>query len=660
MSQDTEVNTLPRLLQKVVREHPNLTAQYSKDGAGVFQPTSYTVFYGEVLALAAGLRDAGIRRGDHVGFVSDNRKEWFITDLALLSLGAADVPRGCDSMAEELAYILSFGDCKYAVLENEAQLVKILPMREKLTLMEMFIIIDNDFDKGPYSAALSGIRVLGYKDIMEQGKTLTAPAPDETPQTGAAGLPLASGALSIEAEIEQIKPDDLATIIFTSGTTGEPKGVMLSHRNILHEAVQSSTPLDNKPGEIWLTVLPVWHAFERAVQYIALNMASALAYSKPIGKIMLADCQKIRPTWMTSVPRIWEALRAGIYRNAASGSAFKKALFNFFVSVSSVHQKMKNLLLGRTPHYIRHFRPFDILISVLPFLLLSPLRALGSALIFKKVKLMLGGRLRAGVSGGSSLPEAVDKFFGAAGIVILEGYGLTEAAPVLAVRYFRHPVSETIGPPFPGMEIVFRDPDTGRQCPPGVKGVLYARGEQIMLGYYKKPDETKKIIDSEGWLDSGDIGLITWNNQIKLTGRAKDTIVLLGGENVEPVPIESKIRDSEYIDHAVVLGQDQKFLAALVVPNFERIEEYAKENAIPYMDIETLAQLPETKELIQAEITAQVNHKTGFRGFEMIFRSHVLSKPFEPGVELSGKQDYKRHLIGEKYKREIAALFAEE
>jgi len=227
------------------------------------------------------------------------------------------------------------------------------------------------------------------------------------------------------------------------------------------------------------------------------------------------------------------------------------------------------------------------------------------------------------------------------------------------VRHFHNPIPGTIGPAYPGMDVVVRDPETGKEVPPGEKGVVYARGPQIMQGYYKKPEETKKIIDSEGWLDTGDIGLKTLKGEIKLTGRAKDTIVLLGGENIEPVPIENKIRDSEYIDHAVVLGQDQKFLAALVVPNLERIEAYAKENLIPYMDAESLTKLPEIRELMQAEITLRINQKTGFRGFEMVFRCAVLAKPFEPGVELSAKQDYKRHVIMNMYKKEIAELFAE-
>ncbi|MCL2763554.1 MAG: AMP-binding protein [Treponema sp.] len=636
-----ETTTLPRIIQKNVQDYPNHVAQYSKDQNDVFQSTTFTEMYNEILSCAAGLREEGIKRGDHVGFISDNRKEWLITSFGLHCLGAVDVPRGCDSMAEELAYILSFGDCKTAVLENEGQLAKILPMRDKMPQLATLILIDNEFDKGQYFTALSGIRVLGYRDIMEKGKAFVAK----------------EGTKSIEAEIEQGKGDDLATIIFTSGTTGEPKGVMLSHKNILNQSINAPQVLGNKAGDIWLTVLPVWHSFERAVQYIALHAGGALAYSKPVGKIMLADLQKIRPNRMCAVPRLWEALRAGVYRNAAAGGKVK--ILNLFVSISATHQKMKNMLLGRMPQFRRRFVPLDMLVAFIPFLLLSPLRGLGNVLIFKKIKAMLGGRFVAGISGGAALPDAVDKFFAAAGVKVLEGYGLTETAPVLAVRLSRHPVSGTIGPQFINMEVVIRDPETGKIMPPGKKGVLYARGPQVMQGYYKKPEETKKIIDSEGWLNTGDVGLKTWKGEIKLTGRAKDTIVLMGGENIEPVPIENKIRDSEYIDHAMVIGQDQKYLAALIVPNAEQIETYARENAIHYMEIGDLVKLPEIRELIHAEIAERVNRKTGFRGFEMIFRSAVLAKPFEPGKELSGKMDYKRHYITELYKKEIAELFAD-
>ncbi|MCL2070033.1 MAG: AMP-binding protein [Treponema sp.] len=638
-----EVTTLPGIIQKNLRENPDFVAQYSREGGGDFKPTSYTEMYREILAYAAGLREIGIKRGDHIGFISDNRKEWHITSFALHCLGAVDVPRGCDSMAAELAYILSFGDCSAAVLENEAQMAKILPLKSQMPQLKMFIIIDNDFDKARYQADLSGITLHGYRDIMEKGKALSAQGSDA----------------SIEAEIEKGQSDDIATIIFTSGTTGEPKGVMLSHGNILNQSANAYRMVDNRHGDKYLAVLPVWHSFERTINYVAFHRAGAVAYSKPIGKVMLEDCAAIKPQWLPAVPRLWEAVRAGIYRNVASGSKIKKGLFNFFVAVGTAHQLFKDMLLGRMPHFRLRIVPFDMLVSIIPFLLLTPLRLLGNLLVFRKIQAKLGGRLRAGISGGAALPGAVDKFFAAAGIVVLEGYGITEAAPVLAVRNRHRPVRETIGPCWVNMEMIIRDPETGMELPAGKKGLVCARGPQIMKGYYKKPEETKKVIDSEGWLDTGDIGMRTRKGEFKITGRAKDTIVLLGGENLEPAPIEDKIRDSEYIDHAIVLGQDQKYLAALVVPNFERIETYAKENSISYEDFENLVKLPEIRKLIQSEIVMQVNKKTGFRGFEMIYRSVVVPKAFQPGVELSGKQDYKRHVITKMYKKEIAELFDE-
>jgi long-chain acyl-CoA synthetase len=634
--------TIPQLLQQIVKDFPAYAAQYSKDKENVFQPTSYEVLYQEVQNFAAGLLSLGIRRGDHVGLVSDNRKEWFITDLALLSLGAADVPRGCDSLAGELVYILSFADCKTAALENEQQLAKILPHREKLPLLKTLILFDSDFDKTPYAGSLAGLEVYSFADIMKRGTPLLAQDP-----------------ALITREIDRGNTDDLATIIFTSGTTGEPKGVMLSHRNFIHQVRGVPQCINLGPGDIWLCVLPVWHSFERLIQYASLGAASALAYSKPIGKIMLADCQKIQPTWLASVPRIWEAVRSGVYRTVNSGGGLKKVLFGFFVSVGQIHEKAKNRLLGRLPEFRKRLRGLDILIACIPFFVLLPLRALGNVLVFKKIKSMLGSRFVAGISGGGAMPETVDKFFAAAGILILEGYGLTETAPVLGVRRQNHPVPETVGPPFPDMEVSIRDPETHEELPPGKQGVLYAKGEQIMLGYYKKPEETKKIIDAEGRLNTGDIGMKTWKGEIKITGRAKDTIVLLGGENVEPTPIEARIRESDYIEHALVLGQDQKYLAALVAPNFEKLEAYALENTIPFLDRENLVFLPEIKTLIDSEIQARINLRAGFRGFEMIYRSLILSKPFEMGVELSGKQDYKRHVITQMYKKEIAGLFEE-
>jgi long-chain acyl-CoA synthetase len=290
--------------------------------------------------------------------------------------------------------------------------------------------------------------------------------------------------------------------------------------------------------------------------------------------------------------------------------------------------------------------------------LLSPFRALGDVLVFKKIKEKLGKRFIAGVSGGGALPPSVDKFFDALGILILEGYGLTETAPVLGVRLKNHPVSGTIGPIHKGTEIRIVD-EHGNALPPGHKGVIHVRGPQVMLGYYKRPDLTAKILSADGWLDTGDLGMLTVHGEIKIVGRAKDTIVLRGGENIEPVPIEQRLGESAFIQQAVVLGQDQKYLAALIVPRQEALIAWAEENEIPFNDYPSLLDQPEVKELIDSEINSLVSMKNGFKPFERIFRFALLPNPFEPGRELSAKQEIKRFTINELYKKQIRELFAE-
>jgi long-chain acyl-CoA synthetase len=269
---------------------------------------------------------------------------------------------------------------------------------------------------------------------------------------------------------------------------------------------------------------------------------------------------------------------------------------------------------------------------------------------------MLGKRFIAGVSGGGALSPAVDKFIAAIGVLVREGYGLTETAPVLAVRLRNHPVIGTVGPVHKGTEVRIVD-EHGNALPPGKKGVIQARGPQVMLGYYRRPDLTAKVLSRDGWLDTGDLGMMTIHEELKIVGRAKDTIVLRGGENIEPVPIEQKLCESPYILQAIVLGQDQRYLAALIVPRQEELVQWATENEIPFNDYASLLEQPEVKELINSEINANINIKNGFKPFERIFRFALLETPFEQGRELSSKLDPKRYAINELYKDQISKLF---
>jgi long-chain acyl-CoA synthetase len=594
--------------------------------------------YKEVIRFAAGLYDLGIRRGDKLGLIADNRKEWLIADLATVSLGAMDVPRGRDSMPQEIAFILDFADCNTVFVENLEMAEKVLGVKDQVKSMKSMIVLDRGFNPDSLERAPRGINIHTFDQVMERGEKQL----HKDPQL-------------IEREIDAGTIDDVITIIFTSGTTGEPKGVMLTNRSYLHQVKGVPQIVDIQPGDIWLSVLPVWHSFERIIQYVAVATASALAYSKPIGKIMLQDFQAIRPQWMGSVPRIWESIKSGVFRSVSEKSAVSKVLFYFFVRVGSHFAHFRNMFLGRVPRFKWRSRFLDKLISVLPLLLLFPFKLLGDVLVFSAIQKKLGGRFRAGVSGGGSLPSAVDTFFQAAGITLLNGYGLTETGPIVAVRNFFRPIPHTLNV-FPETEIRIVD-ETGNDLPPNTRGIVLARGPQLMKGYYKRDDLTRAIINEEGWLNTGDLGVWTHDGEFDIRGRAKDTIVLSGGENIEPGSIEAKLRESVYIEQVMVVGQDQKFLGALIIPDAKEVEKFIKANHVPYISRDDMIELPEVEELFNSEIQELVSAKNGFKHFERVYRFFLVPRSFEIGKELSAKQEVKRHVITDMYQDKIRKLF---
>ncbi len=631
--------TIPQLLQHIVMGNQKVDVQLSKDDEGNFHPTTYEQLYKLVLDLAAGLHLLGVARGSHVGLIADNRKEWLNADLAILSLGAADVPRGRDAMPYELAFILGVTESKVTFAENADQARKILELKDKLPVLSTLILMDPRYKDEPITEGVpEGVSLLTFEEVLASGAAFNK-----------------KNKSFVENEISLGKADDLATIIFTSGTTGEPKGVMLSHRNFLFQLEQLPKVIDFKTGERWLSVLPVWHSFERILQYTVLSQASTIAYSKPIGKIMLVDLQRLNPSWMGSVPRIWEAVKAGVYQNVKSKSPVARALFHFFVWVGATHAAAKNLVTNRVPQFSHRFYPLDFLLGIVPFLVLYPFLLLGNVLVFKNIRKKFGTNFRAGVSGGGSLPSSVDRFFKAIGITLLDGYGLTETAPVIGLRPIKKQVPGTVAP-LPETEIKIID-ENGKNVPPGKKGVIHARGQQVMLGYYKRPDLTAAILSKDGWLNTGDIGVWTHQGEYAIKGRAKDTIVLSGGENIEPLPIEARLRESEYIEQAVVVGQDKKYLGALIVPDTKALEVYIKQNAIPYMARFDICELPEVNELLNSEINELISSKNGFKSFEHINKFTILKTSFKIGQELSAKQEVMRHKVQQLYKKEIDSLF---
>lgn len=632
--------TIPLMLMRKAKEHPDFILQYSKDGGTEFKPVTYQEMLEDVAIMASALLEIGVKRGDRIGLISDNRKEWLVSDIAIMSIGAVDVPRGCDAIQQELSYILSWSGCKTSFLENEKQLEKILEIKKDLPELKTLILFEKPEAPMMALAEKAGLKLLHFRDLEEAGKERRKKNPGEFLE-----------------EAEKGQANDMATIIYTSGTTGEPKGVMLSHSNFIHQCDALPEMLLIGIQEIWLSVLPVWHSFERLVQYAIIGTSSSIAYSKPVASIMLADFLAIRPHWMASVPRIWESVRDGVYRNIRQSGKAKQLIFSFFMSIAKAWASLRNMLLGRLPDFGNRIRFLDIVLPPIPMIFLAPLRGLGEILVFKTIKQKLGGRFLMGISGGGAMPGSVDVFFDAVGVRIMEGYGLTETAPVLAVRLRKKPIMSTVGPAMRGTEFKIVD-DDGVDLGVGKKGNVWVRGPQVMLGYYKKPELTEKVMKGDGWLDTGDIGMLTKDRNLRLTGRAKDTIVLRGGENVEPLPIEQRLNDSIYIQQSVVLGQDERFLVALIVADQENTLTWAGDNGLPELPLEELIKRQEVRELFDFEISQAVNQAAGFRLFERIFRFELLFKPFEVGKELSAKQEIKRHAIAEIYKAQIEKMFS--
>lgn len=644
---DTSVRkNIPLLLRSRRISCPDITLQAAKDKDGIFQMYSYKQVYDKVVEMACTLQEIGIKRGDRIALISDNRREWLVADMALLSLGAADVPRGCDSMGTEIRFIISFVECRIGFFETGRQLAKVLEKREDIPTLEMAILFEEASQEVLELAAASGIKVVNYVDLEARGEKASD-----------------AQRAAIEHEMDITDGDDVATIIFTSGTTGVPKGVMLTHDNFLAQVEWARSVLTTtEDGELWFSVLPVWHSFERAFQYFVIGLNSGLVYSKMAANIMLADMAAVRPHGMIGVPRLWESLAQSIFRNVRKEGGLNYLLFNFFVGVGKRFYWAKTHVRGLVVQVHRRSRFLDFCVGIIPYILLAPLYGLGNILVYRKIRDKLGGRIGCAISGGGTLQYDIDMFYHAIGFNLLEGYGITEAAPILSIRWPTKARSGCVGQVYPSAQIKIVAEEHGRivssePLPPGKRGLVLARGRQIMKGYYKRPDLTAQVIDQDGWLNTGDLGMLTYDNEIKITGRAKDTIVLLGGENIEPQVLEAALRGSPYIEMAVVLGQDKKYLGALIVPIRDAIISYAQEHGLPTDDYERLLEDHHIMDLIRNEIDSKICDTEGFRICERIYRFALLKESFAVGRELSGKQEMMRHKIVELYKEEISGLF---
>ncbi|MFO8062526.1 MAG: AMP-binding protein [bacterium] len=583
-----------------------------------FISLSYSEVLTRVKTLASAFQNMGIKKGTKVALFADNRQEWLVCDLALLLIGAVDVPRSSSTPPIQLKGILEHSGCEYLIAENDSFVHDIAGDIDKSRILTM--------DSSPDFKTIEA--------LIEE----TSSSPD----------------------IPRLHPDDLATIIYTSGTTGSPKGVMLTHGNLMHN-VRTLTPLlhmnpETSGGERALSILPTWHIFERTFEYCCIAGGTEISYSDI--KHLAEDLVNNKPTTMCAVPRLWQSIHTKIMNNVKKESTLTRFIFNSLLYVRQRFFYSKKLMLNRVADFDdtdplkRYWR------YIYNFIIFTALFVPGSLsyFAFSKVRNAVGGRIRGVFTGGGSMPPYLDLFFNALGITLINAYGMTEASPGITGRRFERNTLFTVGIPFDETEIMICS-ETGERLPKGQTGIIWVKGPQVMKGYYNNPEETRKALTEDKWLITGDIGSITKNNELVITGRKKDTIVLLGGENVEPSPIEEKLEQDELISHAIIVGHNEKHLGALLVLEQENIRKLFEEWNEDFHSIEDAVNHSRVIENVRKNITRLVNESREFHPFERVKEFRILDKNFDIDKELTRTLKKKRDYILAQYRDIIDQMF---
>ncbi|MDR4989270.1 MAG: long-chain fatty acid--CoA ligase [Bacteroidales bacterium] len=614
----------------------DLPAFATREKALQWRPVSFREIFRQGLNLATGLIDLGVRARDHVGLFGDNRYEWMLADYGVQLCGAADVPRGRDVSDSELRYIVEHAGITTSFAETAELASRLLRLQAQVPALRQIILLD------PNAEAPAG--VLHLQDVCRRGEALRE-----------------KGDRRAEDRIAGIRPDDLFTLIYTSGTTGTPKGVMLTHENMVSQ-------IRNLPGhhnctDRILSVLPIWHVFERVIEMYTISFGGCTYYSSI--HTLSDDMKNVEPTFMASAPRLWEKIHEKILTGVRRSHPVRQVLFHIAYFLSKQYKNSEYFLTNKDLR-LKH-RPLWLTVLLAPlhvlrWLVVLPWYGFFNAAVLERVRLGAGGSLAATISGGGALPIHIDRFFNYVGIPVLEGYGLTETSPVISVRSRLNLVVGTVGPPINDTEVRITCPDTGAVLYPdpehagygrGRRGEIWVRGPQVMKGYYREPELTAQAVQ-DGWLRTGDLGMITHNDCLKILGRSKATIVLSSGENVEPEPLEMQLQQSRYIDQCMVVGQDQKFLGLLVVPE---LTAFGNNGSSPKSPSELTAH-PEAEALIRKEIRRMISPSSGYKRYEHIHDFRILPEKFEIGRELTNLFKIKRHVVAEKYRHIIDELFA--
>ncbi len=597
------------------------------------------VTYGElaqqIQQFAAGLQALGIPPTDalippRIALFSENNIRWLIADQGIMAVGAMDVVRGSQADPQELHFILADSRAIALVVEDLATFQKVKAGLADRPLQFVVVLSDE-------TVADDGLKMVSFAQVMALGQDRVLRPATHT-------------------------PDTLATLMYTSGTSGMPKGVMLSHGNLLAQVRLCPAIAQPQPGERVLSILPIWHCYERTFEYFVLSLGVTQVFTNI--RYVKKDLKEFQPHYMVGVPRLWESIYEGIQKQLREQPAGKQKLVDFFLTNSHRYIAQRRIVQDLDLNRPHPTGP-DRWIARLQLLALAPIHYLGDRVVYQTIRNGTGGALKFVVSGGGSIADHLEDFFEIIGLEILGGYGLTETAPITNVRRPWRNLRGADGEPVPGTEIRIVDPDTRQPLPVGQKGLILIRGHQVMQGYYNNPQATAKAIDPDGWFDSGDLGLVTTYNNLVITGRAKDTIVLTNGENIEPQPIENACLRSPYIDQIMLVGQDQKSLGALVVPNWEALAQWMGEQPGAPRRTEAASAAtvdhnsPAVQNLLRQELTRLVKERPGYRADDRIGTFRLLEEPFtiDNGL-LTQTLKIRRNVVMDRYQGMINEMFS--
>lgn len=561
--------------------------------------------YGEVREIvenfAFGLASLGIGKDDKVAILSANNSKWAMSDFAIISLGAVTVSVYPTLIPPQIKYILQDSETKYIITQDKEQTEKVLSFLDDDALkLEGIIVMEPD-------SSLPD-KMLTFDDVVDKGKTYKQEAD-----------------FVFEERAETVQPDDLLTLIYTSGTTGNPKGVMLCHRNLASNIIAARKVIEIGPEDRFLSFLPLSHSFERmAGHFTAFSCGGQIYYAESIDKVA-ENMLETHPTVMTSVPRLYEKMYNRVVEKVSTDSPLKQKIFWWAIKVG------KQCL-----PYLQVDQPLPGGLNIK--------YQLANKLVYSKLKERVGGKLRFFVSGAAPLSPEIGVFFAAAGLKILEGYGLTETSPVITINHPDHFKFGTVGFPIEEVEVKIAE-----------DGEILCRGDNVMLGYYNNPEATTEVLEPDGWFHTGDVGEFDEDNFLKITDRKKSLLVTSGGKNVAPAPLENALSISTYVDQALVIGDKRKFVSALIVPDFTALAEWARKEGLPTDNIPELLKHEKVRALYDQIIADAMNQ---FSRYERVKKYHLVDHSWSIGTgELTPTLKVKRKMVKKKYAQAIDALY---